>query len=86
VVIVFDNKRYGTIAMHQRNEGRDLVATELGAIDFAAVARACGAQGGRVTRDAEFEPALVDALSAGRPALIHLELDQRWISPDRFGE
>jgi acetolactate synthase-1/2/3 large subunit len=84
VVIIFDNMRYGTIAMHQGNEGRDLVATELGPIDFAAVARACGAQGGRVTRDAEFEPALVDALGAGRPALIHLEMDPRWISPDRY--
>ena len=30
VVLVFDNQRYGTIAMHQRNEDRDLVATELG--------------------------------------------------------
>ena len=40
VVLVFDNQRYGTIAMHQRNENRDLVATELGPIDFAAVARA----------------------------------------------
>ncbi|MEX2547244.1 MAG: thiamine pyrophosphate-dependent enzyme [Chloroflexota bacterium] len=84
VVIVFDNKRYGTIAMHQRNEGRALVATELGPIDFAAVARACGAQGGRVTRDAEFEPALRDALAATGPALIHLEMDPRWISPDKF--
>jgi acetolactate synthase-1/2/3 large subunit len=84
VILVFDNQRYGTIAMHQRKEGRDLVATDLGPIDFAAVARACGAQGGRVTRDAEFEPALVDALGAGRPAVIHLELDPRWISPERF--
>jgi len=84
VVLVFDNKRYGTIAMHQRNEGRALVATDLGPIDFAAVARACGAQGGRVTRDAEFEPALRDALAAGRPAVIQLDMDPRWISPDRF--
>jgi acetolactate synthase-1/2/3 large subunit len=84
VVLVFDNKRYGTIAMHQRNEGREMVATELGPIDFAAVARACGAQGGRVTRDAEFEPALRDALGAHLPAVIHLEMDPRWISPDRF--
>jgi acetolactate synthase-1/2/3 large subunit len=82
VVLVFDNQRYGTIAMHQRKEGRDLVATDLGPIDFAAVARACGAQGGRVTRDSEFEPALVDALAAGRPAVIHLELDRSWVSPD----
>lgn len=84
VVLVFDNQRYGTIAMHQRNEGRELVATELGPIDFAAVARASGAQGGRVTRDAEFEPALRDALAADRPAVIQLEMDPRWISPDKF--
>src|SRR5207247_183784 len=43
VVLVFDNRRYGTIAMHQTNEGRSNVATDLGAIDFAAVARAMGA-------------------------------------------
>ena len=85
-VLVFDNKRYGTIAMHQSNEQRDLVATDLGAIDFAAVARACGAQGGRVTRDRELEPALRDALAADRPAIIQLELDPRWVTPDRFEE
>ena len=82
VVIVFDNRRYGTIAMHQRREGRAELATDLGPIDFATLARACGAQGGRVTRDAEFEPALRDALAADRPALLHLELDPRWVSPD----
>ncbi len=84
IVLVFDNRRYGTISMHQQSEGRPPLATELGQIDFAAVARACGAQGGRVTRDAEFEPALRDALAAGRPALLHLEVDPRWITPDRF--
>ncbi len=84
VAIVFDNRRYGTIAMHQNNEKRSLTGTTLGPIDFAAVARACGAQGGRITRDREFEPALRDALAADRPAVLHLELDARWISPDRF--
>ena len=84
VVLVFDNRRYGTISMHQASEDRSQVATELGPIDFAAVARACGAQGGRVTRDVEFEPALRDALAAGRPAVLHLELDPRWVTPDRF--
>jgi len=83
VILVFDNRRYGTIAMYQQAEGREPIASELGPIDFAAVARACGAQGGRVTRDAEFEPALRDALAAGRPALLQLELDPRWVSPDK---
>jgi acetolactate synthase-1/2/3 large subunit len=84
VAIVFDNRRYGTISMHQRRGGRDLLATELGPIDFAALARACGAQGGRVARDVEFEPALRDALAAEGPAVLHLELDPRWVSPDHF--
>jgi acetolactate synthase I/II/III large subunit len=82
VILVFDNRRYGTIAMHQLREGRSEVAVELGPVDFAAVARACGAQGGRITRDAEFEPALRDALAADRPAVLQLELDPAWVSPD----
>jgi acetolactate synthase-1/2/3 large subunit len=85
LVLVFDNRRFGTIAMHQASEGREAIATALGPFDFAAVARAAGAQGGRVTRDAEFEPALHDALAAGAPALLHLEVDPRWVTPDRFG-
>jgi acetolactate synthase-1/2/3 large subunit len=81
VVLVFDNQLYGTIAMHQRNEGYVETATELGLIDFAAVARACGAQGVRVTNSAEFEPCLRDALASGRTALLHLDIDRRWVKP-----
>lgn len=84
VVVVFDNRRYGTIAMHQAEEKRQPLATDLGAIDFAAVARACGAQGGRVTRDVELAPALRDAFAADRPAIIQLEVDPRWVTPDRY--
>jgi acetolactate synthase I/II/III large subunit len=86
IVLVFDNRRYGTISMHQQREGRQVLATDLGPIDFAAVARACGAQGGRVARDAEFEPALRDALAADRPAVIQLEMDPRWVTPDLFAD
>jgi len=82
VVLVFDNEKYGTIAMHQANEKRDAVATGLGPIDFAAVAHACGADGVRVSDDAAFEPCLRTALASGRPTVLHLQLDPRWISPD----
>ena len=58
------------------------VATELGPVDFAAIARACGARGVRVERDAEFEPALRAALAADRPTVIQLALDRRWVSVD----
>ncbi len=83
VVIVFDNEKYGTIAMHQANEQRPEVATGLGPIDFAAIARACGAHGVHVSSNQEFEPALRAALAADRATVLHLVLDPGWISPDR---
>jgi acetolactate synthase-1/2/3 large subunit len=81
VVLVFDNERYGTIAMHQANEQRSPVATELGPVDFAAIARACAADGVRITDNAAFEPALRTALASGRPTVLHLEVDPGWVSP-----
>ena len=84
IVIVFDNRRFGTIAMHQTNAQLPTVATDLGPIDFAAIARACGAQGIRVSDDQSFEPALRSALASGRPTVIHVDQDPRWITPDRF--
>jgi acetolactate synthase I/II/III large subunit len=88
VALVFDNGRYGTIWRHQAERGTGAgVATNLGPVDFAAVAEACGALGLSVRTDDEFEPALRQALEAGRPALLHLALDPRWTTPDAgFGE
>ncbi|MBA2254516.1 MAG: hypothetical protein H0W07_05320 [Chloroflexi bacterium] len=82
VAIVFDNRRYGTIAMYQQREGRPGIATELGPIDFVKVAEACGAGGTYVDSDEVFEPALRAALASGRPHVIHLQLDPAWVSPD----
>jgi len=84
VAIVFDNERYGTIRMHQDRRGAGQgIATDLGPIDFAAIARACGARGVRVDKDADFEPALRQALAVDRPTVIHLALDRAWVSPDQ---
>lgn len=83
IAIVFDNGRYGTIWRHQTQRGGPGgLATTLGAVDFAAIAQACGALGLTVNSDEEFEPALRQALEAGRPALLHLALDPRWTTPD----
>lgn len=85
VVIVFDNERYGTIRMWQERRGTGVgVATELGPVDFAAIARACGARGVRVERDDDFEPALRAALIADRATVIHLALDRAWVSVDQL--
>jgi acetolactate synthase-1/2/3 large subunit len=79
VAIVFDNERYGMIRSHQdRRPDAPAMATDLGPIDFAAAARALGANGITVVDDAGFEPALVEALGADRSTVIHLRLDRRW--------
>ncbi len=84
VVLVFDNGRFGTIHAHQAERGTGVgIATELGTIDFAAVAEACGARGVRVEHDADFEPALREALGADRATVIHLALDPAWVSVDQ---
>jgi acetolactate synthase-1/2/3 large subunit len=83
VALVFDNGRYGMIWRRQRERGSDAgIGTRLGPVDFAAIAEACGALGIPVRTDDEFEPALRQALEAGRPALLHLALDPRWSTPD----
>ena len=83
VALVFDNQQYGMIRAHQVKEGSATnPGTDLGAIDFAAAARACGARGVRVETDAAFEPALRNALAASGPTLIQLGLDRRWVSVD----
>ena len=81
VVIVHDNGRYGTIRMHQeRSHPGRVTATELGPIDFAAVARACGAGAVTVERDADVAEALAGALAAQRVTLVHLRLDPAILS------
>jgi acetolactate synthase I/II/III large subunit len=84
VVIVFDNERYGTIRMHQDQRGTgEGVATDLGPVDFAAIARAMGGRGIRVDTDEAFEPAVRAALAADRLTVIQLALDRRWVSVDQ---
>jgi len=82
IAIVFDNERYGTIGMHQVRGGRSIRATDLGAIDFAAVARSMGALGFSVTQTSEFEPALREAISSRQASVIHVALDRSWVSVD----
>lgn len=83
-VIVLDNERYGTIRMHQDQRGVPApVATDLGPIDFAAIARGLGAHGSRPSTEAELEHALRVALVSDRPSVIQLALDRRWVSVDR---
>ena len=69
VVLVCDNGIYGTIAMHQHNRyGADATyGIALDSPDFAAAARAWGADAWTVAATEAFAPALEGALAAARP-------------------
>jgi acetolactate synthase-1/2/3 large subunit len=83
VAIVFDNERYGMIRAHQeRNGSLTAPGTDLGPVDFAVAARACGARGVRVDSNAAFEGVLRTALAASGPTVIQVALDRRWVSVD----
>jgi acetolactate synthase I/II/III large subunit len=84
IVLVFDNERYGTIRMWQARRGSgEGVGTELGPVDFVAIARGLGARGIRVEHDADLESALRQALVEDRSTVIQLVLDRAWVSVDQ---
>ncbi len=81
LILVVNNNLYGTIRMHQereypgRNPGTDLVNP-----NFADYARAFGAFGEVVEKDADFAPALERALAADTVALLELRTDPEAIN------
>jgi acetolactate synthase-1/2/3 large subunit len=85
VALVLDNGLYGTIRMHQEldHPGRT-IATDLGPIDFAQVARACGARGVRVERDDDVADALGEALAGDGVSVVQVLVDPRYLSVDRM--
>jgi len=82
ITIILNNSMYGTIRMHQeRHYPHRISATELKNPDFAALAKACGAHGEKVTRTEEFAPAFERARASGKPAVIEVMIEQELISP-----
>ena len=81
IALVFNNRSYGTIRMHQERDfpGR-VSATDLGPVDFALFAQSLGAHGERVATNRDFAPALERALALGRPAVIDIQTDPQLIT------
>lgn len=81
IALVFNNRSYGTIRMHQERTypGR-VSATALGPVDFALFARSLGAHGERVFDNRDFAPALERALALRAPTLIEVLADPDMIA------
>lgn len=81
IILLFNNRMYGTIRMHQeRDYPARVVGTDLVNPDFVAMAQAFGCHAERVTATAEFMPALERALNSGKAAVIELMTDPEQVS------
>ncbi len=76
IIVLLNNGMYGTIRMHQEREYPQHVSgSQLQNPDFAALARAYGYAGVRITRTAEFEAELKAAVDRPQGTLIEVMLD-----------
>ncbi len=84
ILIVADNAHYGTIMMHHdmRYPGRPSeAATKLTNPDFAAWARAFGAEGFTIRSEAEVADTIARAFAVGdRPVVVHVHTSMNQIS------
>lgn len=82
IVIVVNNRMYGTIRMHQerRYPGRQSGTTIVNP-DFVEMAKACGAWAERVEKTEDFAAAFDRARNAGKPAVLELVTDPLQITP-----
>ncbi|MFZ8898859.1 MAG: thiamine pyrophosphate-dependent enzyme, partial [Alphaproteobacteria bacterium] len=82
-VVVADNGSWGSIMVSQQRRYGDegIYGTRLAAPDFAAIAKAYGMKSWRVEATEQFKVAFSEALAHDGPALVHLVLDERDISP-----
>ncbi len=81
IIVLLNNGMYGTIRMHQEHEyPQHSSGSHLQNPDFAALARAYGYAGVRITRTAEFEAELLAALARKEGTLIEVTLNPEVIT------
>ncbi|MGD9961156.1 thiamine pyrophosphate-binding protein [Nocardioides sp.] len=78
--VIFDDREFKLIKIYQLGTYLDSGLVEFENPDYAAYARACGADGYTVDSLEEFEEAFAAALAARRPALIDARIT-RWAIP-----
>ncbi|HEY3445347.1 MAG TPA: thiamine pyrophosphate-dependent enzyme [Myxococcales bacterium] len=76
VWVVLNDGRYGMVAQGMAAQGFTPCETDFPPVDFVAVARAMGADGLRVEREAEVEPALALAMAARGPFVVDVQVDR----------
>jgi acetolactate synthase I/II/III large subunit len=81
IIVLLNNGMYGTIRMHQeKHYPQHESGSRLNNPDFAALARAYGYSGVRITQTAEFEGELLAAMARREGTLIEVTLDPEVIT------
>jgi len=78
--IIFNDGEFKLIKIYQMTEYFESGLVDFRNPDFAAHARACGANGYSVSDEDEFEAAFKDALASGKPCVIDAKIT-RWAIP-----
>ena len=78
--IIFNDGEFKLIKIYQMTEFFESGLVDFRNPDFAAYARACGANGYSVSDEDEFEVAFKDALASGKPCVIDAKIT-RWAIP-----
>jgi acetolactate synthase-1/2/3 large subunit len=77
IIVVLNNSVFGTIRMHQEREyPTHQSGSRLANPDFAALARAYGYEGVRISKTNEFESVFKDALERSVGTLIEILMDE----------
>ncbi|MDB5954620.1 thiamine pyrophosphate-binding protein [Ramlibacter sp.] len=81
IIVLLNNGMYGTIRMHQeRDYPAHISGSNLSNPDFAALARAYGYAGVRISRSADFEAEFIAAMEREQGTLIEITLDPEVIT------
>ena len=79
-IVVFNNGRLGMVKLEQEQAGLPEFGTDLGDIDLAAIARACGLHATRVTSADALDGAVRDVLAHDGPALLDVVTNPNEVS------
>lgn len=84
IILVFNNKMYGTIRMHQEiHYPKKVIGTDLGDISFTLLAESVGAKGHTVETAADFQDIFKQALQHDGVTVIEIITDKEQISPKK---
>jgi acetolactate synthase I/II/III large subunit len=81
LVVVFQNRLYGTIALHQARATGRPAAVDIGDVDLAGMARSLGAEAVTVREPDELDDAFATAAAFDRPRVVVVRTDPDVLTP-----